>query len=308
MKTVQLVKVNMYRSAIDISDRNAAIVEKIPKFGESVQVLKNNLIEIQLFGKLQGTDKTGLAIDKNRLKTKLIALATKYSNKIAIFAKSNNNDTLLQEIRVSEWDLEKLPGEKLVETVRVIYDRIESNIGNLAEQVINPDTQKLFLESIDSFNKALANPRLGIVERRQATQKIQALFAAADAAIEIMDLAAASAKDEFPDFYNGYKAARKLIEISSRSLALKATAKEFPAGLPLPGALFIFKPDTASGNGNSEIVKKTSKKGNFNLKSIEPGIYKVEVSKDGYKGKEVSLSVADGERSDLVVELEKAEG
>jgi hypothetical protein len=307
MKTVQLIKTNMYRSSIDFCNLNDTIVQKIPMFAANLQFLKKNLDEIQLFGKLQGTDKTGLAIDKNKLKEKLITLATKYSNKVAIFAKGNSNDTLLQEIRFSVSDLEKLPGEKLVETVQIIHDRIEANIAALADQGITADTQKTFLESIVSFNKSLANPRIGIVEKRQATQKLQALFAAADAAIEIMDLAAASAKDEFPDFYNGYRTARKLVDISSGSLALKASAKELPGGEPLPGAVFTFKQENSmAGNGNGLIVKKTSKKGNFNLKSIDPGTYKVQVSKDGYKGQEVSVNVTEGERSELIVEMEKA--
>ena len=36
------------------------------------------------------------------------------------------------------------------------------------------------------------------------------------------------------------------------------------------------------------------------------GTYKVTVSKPGYKDKEAAIIVVDGERSDLVVEMEKA--
>lgn len=39
---------------------------------------------------------------------------------------------------------------------------------------------------------------------------------------------------------------------------------------------------------------------------MQPGNYKVIVQKPGYKEKEVTVSVADGERSELNVELEKA--
>jgi uncharacterized membrane protein len=38
---------------------------------------------------------------------------------------------------------------------------------------------------------------------------------------------------------------------------------------------------------------------------MKAGTYKVVVSKPGYKEKEVTVSVADGERSDLKVEMEK---
>ena len=309
MRTDQKIRLNMYLSVRNYGNLNEAVAKNIPKFASSFVNLQNIIAEIQLIGEMQGVNKTGLAIDKNKLKKKLIALALKNSNKVAILAKLNNNDTLLKEIRFTESDLVKLPGVTLKEQVQIIYDRVETNIGNLAEQGITPDTQKMFLETITAFNNALATPRTGIAEKRKATQKLPVLFDTADAEIEIMDLAAGSAKGEYPDFFNGYKTSRKLIETSSGSLALKATARDLTNGEPLSDVNFIFiheVSEAAGSKGNGQIVKKTSKKGNFQVKSMEPGTYKVEVSKQGYKKKEVSVSIADGERSMLNVELEKA--
>jgi hypothetical protein len=135
------------------------------------------------------------------------------------------------------------------------------------------------------------------------------LFDSANAAIKIMDLAVGSVKDEYPDFYNGYRNSRKIIETSSGTLALTASAKDIANGEPVQGALFTFRPlfgNGASGNGNGEITKKTALKGNFNIKCISAGNYNVSVSKSGYMAKEVSVNVVAGERNVLVVELEKA--
>jgi uncharacterized membrane protein len=54
------------------------------------------------------------------------------------------------------------------------------------------------------------------------------------------------------------------------------------------------------------MVKKTADKGSFHIKNMQAGTYKVLVSKPGYKEKEATVSVSDGERSELNVELEKA--
>jgi uncharacterized membrane protein len=75
------------------------------------------------------------------------------------------------------------------------------------------------------------------------------------------------------------------------------------------GALFTFKPDgtkSALSAGNGEIVKKTADKGIFHIKNMPTGTYRVVVKKPGYKEKELSVDVSDGERSELKVELEKA--
>lgn len=309
MTTIQKIRLRMYLGIRNFVSQNEETANAIPKFAAAYAILLNTTDEIQIIGELQGINKTGLAMDKNKLKMTLIALAVKYSNKVAILAKLTNNDTLLKEVRFNESDLVRLSEVTLKERAKIIYDKAEANIVNLAEQGITPDTQKVFLETITVFNKALETPRTGIAEKRKATQKLPVLFDKADSEIEIMDLAAGSAKDEFPDFFNGYKTSRKLVDSNSGTLALKASAKEVSSGEPLSGALFIFKHEAltaAGGNGNGEIVKKTSKKGNFHVKNMETGTYKVVVSKQGYKEKEVSVRIADGERSELKVELEKA--
>jgi hypothetical protein len=303
MNTKQKIRINMYLAVRNYVNQNEAVAGKIPKFSSSFGKLQNITAEIQLIGEMQGVNKTGLAIDKNKLKMTLIAMAVKYSNKVAILARLNNNDTLLKEVRINESDLAKLPGVTVKERAQLIYDRTEANIVNLAEQGITADTQKQFFETITAFNNALSTPRTGIAEKRQATQKLPVLFDAADAEIEIMDLAAGSAKGEFTDFFNGYKTSRKLVDTSSGSLALKASAKELLNGEPLSGAVFSFRNESSD---NGELIKKTSDKGSFHVKSMEAGAYKVKVTKQGYKDRDVSVVIEDGERSELIVELEKA--
>jgi Carboxypeptidase regulatory-like domain len=309
MNTKQRIKLNMYLAVRNFGNQNDAVAKSIPKFGSNFDLLKSTIDEIQVIGEMQGINKTGLAIDKNKLKKLLIAMAVKYSNRIAILAKSNNNDTLLKEVRLNESELGKLPGVTLKDRVQNIYDKADANIDNLSEQGITPDTQKQFLDAITAFNNALATPRSGIAEKRKATQKLPVLFDTADSLIEIMDLAARSAKDDQPDFYNGYKTSRKLVDTNTGGISLKASAKELTSGEPVHGAIFTFshEADKLTGsNGTGEIIKKTTSKGNFHIKSMKAGNYKIVVSKPGYKDKEAAVIIADGERSDLNVEMEKA--
>lgn len=309
MNTKQKIRLNMYLAVRNFVNLNEQAVKNIPKFSASFTKLQSTTAEIQQISEMQGINKTGLALDKKKLKKQLIAMCVKYSNKVAILAKANKNETLLKEVRLNESDLIVLAAVTLRDRAQFIYDRAQANIAQLEEQGITQDTQKQFLEMINAFNNSIAAPRTGITERRQATQKLPVLFELADAEIDTMDLAAGSAKDEFPDFYNGYKNSRKLVDTSSGGLALKAAARDIANGEPLPGTTFAFRHEawiSAGGNGNGEVLKKTSKKGNFHVKSMEPGTYKVQVSKEGYRGKEVSVIVTDGERSELVVELEKA--
>ena len=72
-------------------------------------------------GKLQGTDKTGVASDKNKLKKTLIAMAAKNSRKVAALAKFINSDKLLNEVRYNEAQLERFAETTLIEKAMTIY-------------------------------------------------------------------------------------------------------------------------------------------------------------------------------------------
>lgn len=115
-------------------------------------------------------------------------------------------------------------------------------------------------------------------------------------------------EDEQVDFSNAYKTNRKLVDTNTGTVSLKAKATEAITGAPLRGVIFTFKPENISLDltaTNGKLVKRTATKGSFQIKNMQAGTYKVLVQKPGYKDKEVSVSISDGERSDLNVVLEK---
>jgi hypothetical protein len=309
MTTHQKITVSMFLAIRNFVNLNKESAMKNVKFAKSYETFMVTVDAIQAHSEIQGVNKKGLTIDKNTLKKKLIALAIKNSKKVAIIAKSIGNETLYNEINFNESDLLRMAEVTLKDSAEIIYDRVEAHLAELADQGITPDTQKLFLETTTAFNNSLSQPRTSITERKKITQKLPVLFDEAEAALKIMDLATESVKDEQPDFYNGYKNARKLVEVSSKRLSLTATVKDIYNGQPVKGVLFTFRPVLANGfqgNGNSEITKKTADKGSFNVKNMAAGSYNVVVSKPGYKDKTITVIVVDGERSDLNVELERA--
>lgn len=308
MTTNQEIKLNMYLAVRNFMIPNEGITKALPNFSSNYAKLLDTINQIQTIGEMQKTDKTGLAIAKNKLKETLKTIAADTSRKLTAFAKFSNNNTLLNETKFTESDFIRMTDVALKDYLQIIYDKAGENIEKLSEYGITPETQKVFIDTITAFNTALSTPRTGIAEKSKATKKLAVLFEAADAAVENMDLAVGIIKLTQVDFFNGYKTSRKLVDTSAGNLALKATATDMASGEPVKGVLFTFKPEGAKmalSEGNGEITKKTAEKGSFHIKSMEAGTYKVVVSKPGYKDKEVSVSVADGERSELNVELEK---
>lgn len=309
MTTKQGIKLKMYLALRNFVSINEPVAKLIPKFMTSYGMLQGATNEIQLIGEKQGVDKTGVAIDKNKLKLKLIDLALKNSRKIAALAKFNNNDTLLKEVRFNESDLLRGQEVKLQNNCKTIYDSGETNIAALSEYGITPETQKEFLDTLTAFNNSLEMPRTGKGETKKLTQRLTVLFDTADNAIELMDFAVGIVQDEQVDFCTAYKTNRKQVETNTGTVSLKAKATDVLTGTPIKGVIFTFNPEGVTSSltaGNGKLVKKTATKGSFQIKNMDAGTYKVTVRKPGYKEKEVMVSIADGERSDLKVELEKA--
>jgi hypothetical protein len=300
----QKIKLNMYLAVRNIRNKFEDTAKKIAKFESSFSALMIIVDQIQQVSEQQGINKKGLTEDKRRLKEQLIAVTFKHSKKLSVLAKSQRNNTLLQEVSMSESDLTNLPGIILRDKCQVIYDRVGANLPALSEHGVTAETQKQFQSTIIDFNNALSMPRMGVAERRQATQKLFALYEQADEAIKILDMVVESSKDEQTDFYNAYKSARKLVDINSGKVSLKASAIDFSSREPLKGVFFRFRPKGIRG-GQDEIIKRTADKGGLQVKNMIPGTYEVLISKSGYLKKESDLVISEGERSEMMVELEK---
>jgi hypothetical protein len=308
MTNYQRIRLNMYLSVRNLKNIFGESIKKISKYESASDQLQKDIDQIQQVSEQQGINKKGITVDKNKLKTNLVTLTLKYSGKISIFAIAKNNETLLHEVRLNESDLNKIAGVILRDKARIIYDRVQANLENLKEQGINEETQKKFLDSINAFNNALSTPRTSIAERRLATQKLAVLFKSADDTLEIMDLASQSAKDEQPDFYYAYKAARKLVDLGTGRLTLRAIATDEISGEPLKKVLFTFRHNGIMQvkNGNGEITKETSDKGILQIKKLEPGTYTLSVRKNGYKDKQLEINIPGNERVDLKICMERA--
>lgn len=308
MTTKQERRVNMYRATDDYLNLNPGITKDLPNFEGYFNSFKITIKQLMLIAEIQKDTSTGAAKEKKRLRDNLITLASDNSAAITAYAKFTNNELLLDKVKFSDSDLIKMSGVELINYAQIIYNKAEANIGVLATYGVTPETIKALNDAIAVFDASLAKPRVGITEKAKATSELALLFASADSILENMDASIKIIRRKEPNFYKGYTSNRKLVDTGSGKLALKATAKELTSGEPVQGAVFTFnhEADKFSGsNGNGEITKKTSKKGSFHIKNMQSGTYKVVVNKPGYKEKEVTVSVADGERSELKVELER---
>jgi hypothetical protein len=308
MTTIQESKLNMYLALRNFILLNEMAAKLIPYFIAKYSPFESSIKEIQVIGEMQKDAITGIAKEKRKLREAVIKISADYSKMLAAIAKFANDDRLMDKVRFRISELRRMTDVSLKDYLQIIYDRVEENIGKLKEYEITPENLKIYKDLIDSYDASLSTPRTSIAEKSQTTKKLAVLFSSADDALSELDFAIEAGESKQPDFCNGYRSVRKVIDTGSGKLALKATAIEMVTGEPVKGVLFTFRPNGEKETftkGNGEFTKKTADKGIFHIKSMQPGTYRVSVRKPGYKEKEVSVSIADGERSVLKVELEK---
>ena len=125
-----------------------------------------------------------------------------------------------------------------------------------------------------------------------------------------MDLDIELFKASMPEFYSQYKTARIIISTGGSTTSVLGNVTIAGSGEPIKGVTFIFTAENsgmmkaAGADTAKPIVKKSAEKGNFRT-NLPEGIYNVVVSKIGFKEQVLTITVANGETTNLKVELEK---
>jgi hypothetical protein len=294
----------MYLVARDYMTANATILTPLPNFTTNQTAFQNAITQIQASDKLQNFDKNGIAGGKSQLKQTLVTLAADSLRKLTAYAKFTNNQTLFY----SESDLKRRADTNLKDAAQGIYDRAQPIVASLATYGITAATQTVLLNAINAFNTDIPKPRLVIIEKKQSTEQLAALFKTADTALDNIDTAVEIVRLTQVNFYNGYKAARKLVLTGGGSVSVKGIVTDGSSGEPLKSVTLKFASNGAQAKlkaTNGNITKKTADKGGFMIKTLAEGSYQVTITKPGYKEQTVTVNVSDGEMSVLDIKLDK---
>lgn len=317
MTSKQESRLSMFLAVKDYLTANATIVSALPNYSGYFTTFQNSITGIQTYAEQQMFDKTGISASKKQLRSTLVALAVDTSRKLTAYAKFANNQVLLKETKFTESDLKSSADTALRDYAQGIYDRAQTNLTALTPYGVTAATQTALQAAITTFVASIPKPRLGITDKKLSTIQLANNFDAADTALENIDIIIELVRVTQANFYNGYKAARKIIETGTNSLSLKGVITDAATGEPLKGVTINFCPECveptqkAAANGMSaakeEVVltKRTAEKGGFNIKLLPEGVYKVTIKKNGYQEQVVTVAVTDGEMGDLNIGLMK---
>ena len=308
MTNKQENKYSMELALRDFLNQNATITETIPHFGILFPEFTDNINQIQIIREQQEADRTGIAVRKERLRNDLIDLAIDVSRKTEAYSKMTNNSVLEKEVHYSESYLKFCADTIFKDCALLIHDKANSNLADLETYGVTESILAELKKAIDQFNEAIPKPRLGITEKKQATDQLTNLFQANDVILAKFDKLIEIVRKSQPLFYAAYKDNRKIIETGTISLSIKGMVTDEKSGKPVKGAMLTFSLEDESGqssNGKPYLVKKTADKGRFMIRNLHSGIYTVTIQKNGFADEVTSIAVSDRETSELNVQLRR---
>ena len=295
MNTIQESHQHMYRKVFGFSNENKHLTGGLPGYNENLGKLEIVVRAIEVAAEEQKLDSKGITKYKLQARNQLSTLGADTARKLTSFAKLTNNTVLLGKVSLTETDFKRFSDEALRDYAQIIYNAAQPNVSELANYDVTVDTQAQFLSAINIYNEVLASPNIAETIKKQATEKLVRLIIEGDGYVAKMAIAVEIVRLKEPIFYLGFKAAQKITVRGKVKLSLKGQT------VTVNGEAVAFVTYTATLNGVVILIRKTSKKGGFNQKSMVAGTYQFIFKKAGLADQTIDGVVNDGELTRLKV-------
>jgi len=260
----------------------------------------------------QTLETTGITTDKTAKRNSMTEKTLFMINRLQSYANVVNNPELLESIKYSASDLKKSRDTDVVGICNTVLAKANANAAAIVTYGVTAAMITELQAAITAYSATLAKPKAAKSQTKTATENLSKLFKEADELlVKRLDLDIELFKTSKPDFYSQYKTARIIIPTGGGATSVLGSVNLAGSGEPLKGVSFTFVAETngmmkaATANETAKpIVKKSADKGKFRA-TLPESTYKVIVEKIGYKKQEVTITVVNGETTNLNIELEK---
>jgi hypothetical protein len=303
---------NMIYSVKTVVDKFLSAWTTNTVFAASYTLFTSKIAPIEQNRDAQMANSKGVTTDKNVKRDALAEKALFIVNRIRSYATVTANNELLESVHYTQSSFDKSRDADIVGIVDIIIAKANANVTALATYGVTAALITDLQTALTAYSGYIAKPRTVTTQTKNATENLAVLFKDAnDILTKRLDLDIEVFKTSKPDFYSQYQTARVVIATSGSATSVLGSVTIAGSGDPVKGVTFTF---VAENNGMMKaastvtakpIVKKSADKGNFRA-NLPEGTYNVVVKKIGFKDQVLTITVANGETTNLKVELERA--
>ncbi|NVO10502.1 MAG: carboxypeptidase regulatory-like domain-containing protein [Bacteroidales bacterium] len=259
----------------------------------------------------QTLETTGITTDKTAKRAAMVEKASFLENRLQSYANVTTNHELLESIQYSASDFKKARDIDVVGICNIILAKATANAEAIVTYGVTAEMITALQDAIAAYSAMLAKPKTAKSQTKTATENLTKLFKEADELlVKRLDLDIELFKTSMPDFYSQYKTARIVVSTGGGATSVLGSVTDAASGEPLKGVTFTFVAESngtmkvGAAEASKPVVKKSADKGKFRT-SLPESSYRVTVEKIGFKKKEVVITVANGESTNLNIELDR---
>ena len=293
---------SMLRRIVAFLRKESSALSVFPVLNTLQPELERNLDEIDLLKEQQATDIKGLSKQKDALRKTATQKVIEVCKALQLYAQMSDNIVLANEVAYTETDFRKASDNEVDTYLSVIYSAGLRHQGELQQYGVTPNKLPELKTSIDAFKAAIGTPKGGTIGRKQITDRMGTLFADEMEIINKIDLLIDTLKFNNPTLYAEYQDNRKILYFGS-SLMVNSAITDAETGLGLPGVVMTFILD-----GVTVLEKTTGDNGGTNIKSINPGVYTVQLSKPAYISQTLTISIPGDDLITITAAMTKENG
>lgn len=215
----------MYKSVKTVIAGKEALWNGLPAFVNAYAMFSEKLQTLETHAYNQQLALVGVSAVKNSKREAVADRAYAMSSSLAAFAVLNNDVELIDQMKISKWDLKTASKSRVLQHLDLILIKATefvSQLGDFGVDQTSIDELQVLRDELDTM---LSAPRNAIVERKVLTQQIKMLMKDIDALLKFqLDKLMVVLSEEHPEFFAAYKNARMIVDHRNRK---SGTGQEF---------------------------------------------------------------------------------
>jgi len=195
------------------STNNPNSILLVPNFGIAIKRLEFICEQLEIYRIDQVKNLTGITVDKETDLNKLIQMTTAIAGAVYSYAFSKEDHALMAKVNYKSSHIRRINQSEILAVAGVVIGEARLIPGvEIAAEGISDQELSTFEDLISRFKTIKSANREAVIDRSGTTLKINELFQEASTLLKVkLDRLAIQFKTKDPDFYQKYKASRKVL-------------------------------------------------------------------------------------------------
>jgi hypothetical protein len=224
MNSVQENKKTMYYAVEETCKATQNIWQVLPAFVVAFNEFTSNLRVLEELLNNQAADITGATESKALLRSIMVEKAIQTASAVYTYYIQTGNVDKKNRVDFSRSDLLNIRDTASLDKCKLIHDEAQSILTNLGDYGVNKTELDDLQASIDAYKTQLSEPKIQRDNKKDFSSKIKETMSGTDHILHNkLDKLIEQFKTSNPEFYQKYKNARMIIDLTGKKSESKQT-------------------------------------------------------------------------------------